>query len=48
MVVDFPGTALISRDGLLYQSTTAKYSLADPLFQQSVYEAFSRSDSLGA
>jgi hypothetical protein len=37
VVVDFPGTTLISSDGLLYQSTTSSYSLADASFQQSIY-----------
>lgn len=35
--VDFPGTALISADGLLYQSTTGSYALSDPIFQQTYY-----------
>jgi len=37
VVVDFPGTTLVSADGLLYQSTTGSFSLSDPSFQQSLY-----------
>ena len=42
VVVDFPGTTLISADGLLYQSTTGSYALSDPIFQQSYYQIFSK------
>ena len=48
VVVDFAGDALISADGLLYQSTTGSYSLADPVFQASLYEYFYKNDNLGA
>jgi hypothetical protein len=48
VVVDFPGTALISADGLLYQSTTGSYSLSDPIFQQSLYQVFAKDITLGA
>ena len=40
VVVDFAGTAILSSDGLLFQSTTGTYSLADPVFQSSLYEYF--------
>ena len=48
VVIDFPATALVSSDGLLYQSTTASYSLSDPTFQQSVFTVFSKNITLGA
>lgn len=37
VVIDFPATALIAADGLLYQSTTASYALSDPIFQQTLF-----------
>ena len=47
VVVDFPANSLVSADGLLYQSTTASFPLSDPIFQQSFYEAFSKSITMG-
>lgn len=46
VVVDFPGTSLISADGLLYQSTTGSYSLSNPVFQASYFAIFSKDVSL--
>jgi hypothetical protein len=48
IVVDFPANSLISSDGLLFQSTTGAYTLADPIFQQSLYKYFAKNDSYGA
>ena len=48
VVVDFPGTTLVSADGLLYQSTTGSFSLSDPSFQQSLYQIFGKDLTLGA
>ena len=48
VVIDFPANSLVSADGLLYQSTTASYALSDPIFQQSLYEIFSKDLTLGA
>ena len=48
IVVNFPGTKLVSADGLLYQSTTASYALSDPSFQQSYFLIFGKNVTLGA
>ena len=38
----------MSSDGLLYQSTTASFALSSPIFQQSLFAAFSQDIRLGA
>jgi hypothetical protein len=48
IVVDFPGGALVTADGLLFQSTTGLCPLSDPIFQQSLYQYFGKDDALGA
>ena len=48
VVVDFAGTALLSSDGLFFQSTTGSFSLSDPIFQRSLYDTFYKNDTLGS
>ena len=48
VVIDFPATALVSSDGLLYQSTTGTFALSNPVFQQSLFEIFYKNVSYGA
>ena len=48
VVIDFPAGSLVSSDGLNYQSTTARFDLSSPIFMESIYEAFSKSDLLAA
>lgn len=46
--MNFPANSLVSSDGLLYQSTTASFSLSSPIYMQSYYSVFSKDVTLGA